>query len=283
MAKGGRDEEACKRANGRCCSRRVHGSSCRRPGRPDTRRGEVYRCGRLGWAWEAIAWAADEGIMCGIAPDLFNPSGRLTRAQQAVILYRYAHPEARAECPTPSPPTTIPAGVSGWEDTTWYAGDGTRYAEATLYAIDQPREAGWLEATCYESGNSYLSIGKGWAIPNNVDWAEVERNEDIEYVAFVWVRWALVSDDNILGDWSHDFDRLLFIPFRDSSGATITRQMYARLLAADQLIVEGYGDTIERDRGWRPDAYPLRATFDLTGDDTSLRTVLADCFPPTGP
>ncbi len=232
--------------------------------------------GGYGYAWEGIAWAVDEGIMCGIAPDLFNPSGRPTRAQLAVILYRYAHPEARADCPPPPPPTTIPAGLSAWEDTT-----NEYFAEAILYAIDQPPETGWLEARCFDSGGASLGIGYEWAIPNNVDWAEVRRNEDITYGAFVWTRWVLLPTNNFLGEWTHDSHRLSGKPFRPDTDATLTRQLLDRFLAADQFIIEAYSDTIERGWGWRPDGYPLRATFDLTGDDTALRTVLADCFPPT--
>lgn len=42
------------------------------------------------WYTQAIAWAAEAGIVTGIGEDRFDPDGILTREQLALILYRYA-------------------------------------------------------------------------------------------------------------------------------------------------------------------------------------------------
>ena len=44
---------------------------------------------------DAVAWAAGAGIVTGSGSGNFNPTGKLTREQLAVILYRYAQYEGR--------------------------------------------------------------------------------------------------------------------------------------------------------------------------------------------
>ena len=41
------------------------------------------------WYTQAVAWAAEKGIVTGIGGGRFNPDGQITREQLAVILYRY--------------------------------------------------------------------------------------------------------------------------------------------------------------------------------------------------
>ena len=41
------------------------------------------------WYTQAVAWAAENGIVTGIGGGRFNPDGQITREQLAVILYRY--------------------------------------------------------------------------------------------------------------------------------------------------------------------------------------------------
>ena len=42
------------------------------------------------WYADAVAWAAENGIVYGVTEDKFDPNGNLTREQIAAILYRYA-------------------------------------------------------------------------------------------------------------------------------------------------------------------------------------------------
>lgn len=42
------------------------------------------------WYTQAIAWAAENGIVAGVGNDRFDPNGMVTREQLAAILYRYA-------------------------------------------------------------------------------------------------------------------------------------------------------------------------------------------------
>lgn len=42
------------------------------------------------WYTEAVTWAADAGIVNGVAPGLFEPNTNITREQLATIMYRYA-------------------------------------------------------------------------------------------------------------------------------------------------------------------------------------------------
>ena len=43
------------------------------------------------WYSAAVAWAAENGVVNGVAPGQFAPDGKITREQMAVILFRYAN------------------------------------------------------------------------------------------------------------------------------------------------------------------------------------------------
>lgn len=43
------------------------------------------------WYSQAVAWAAHNGVVNGVAPGQFDPDGNVTREQMAVILFRYAN------------------------------------------------------------------------------------------------------------------------------------------------------------------------------------------------
>ena len=45
------------------------------------------------WYTKAVIWAANNGIVNGVAKNTFAPDDSITREQIAVILYRYAHEE----------------------------------------------------------------------------------------------------------------------------------------------------------------------------------------------
>ena len=58
---------------------------------PDVSIGELFGDVDTGlWYTEAVAWAAENGIVDGIGDNEFNPNGDVTREQLATILYRYA-------------------------------------------------------------------------------------------------------------------------------------------------------------------------------------------------
>ena len=42
------------------------------------------------WYTDAVAWAAENGIVNGVGDGKFDPEGTVTREQMAAILYRYA-------------------------------------------------------------------------------------------------------------------------------------------------------------------------------------------------
>ena len=42
------------------------------------------------WYTNAVAWAAENGVVCGIGNNRFDPDGEITREQMATILFRYA-------------------------------------------------------------------------------------------------------------------------------------------------------------------------------------------------
>ena len=46
------------------------------------------------WYTDAIAWAAEDGIVSGMGEGLFDPDGHLTREQLALILFRFSGAEA---------------------------------------------------------------------------------------------------------------------------------------------------------------------------------------------
>ena len=41
------------------------------------------------WYTDAVVWAAENGIVNGVAANIFDPDGEITREQMAAILYRY--------------------------------------------------------------------------------------------------------------------------------------------------------------------------------------------------
>ena len=42
------------------------------------------------WYIDAVAWAAENGIVGGVGDNRFDPNGNITREQMATILYRYS-------------------------------------------------------------------------------------------------------------------------------------------------------------------------------------------------
>ena len=72
------------------------------------------------WYSNAVAWAAQKGIVNGISETEFSPSGDLTREQLATILFRYAESAGYD--------VSASADLSGFPD----AGDIQSYAKEAL-------------------------------------------------------------------------------------------------------------------------------------------------------
>lgn len=59
------------------------------------------------WCSDAVAWARNEGIVSGKAGNTFDPQGRATRAEMAVVLHRWLNgKETGGSANTPNPPET---------------------------------------------------------------------------------------------------------------------------------------------------------------------------------
>lgn len=89
----------------------------RMDGKPDTAGGSSFTDVPRGqWYTEAVAWAAENGVVNGVGGGKFEPDGNVTREQIATILYRYA--ACAAFRPAGARTSAVPDGgaVSGWLD-----------------------------------------------------------------------------------------------------------------------------------------------------------------------
>ena len=59
-------------------------------GKPATGKGGFTDVADGAWYANAVAWAAEHGIVSGVSDSAFAPNGAITREQLAVMLYRYA-------------------------------------------------------------------------------------------------------------------------------------------------------------------------------------------------
>ena len=95
------------------------------------------------WYTDAVAWAAQKGIVNGISETEFSPSGDLTREQLATILYRYAESAGYD--------VSASADLSGFPD----AGDIQSYAtEALSWAVAQGLLQGFEDDTIRPGGTA---------------------------------------------------------------------------------------------------------------------------------
>ena len=59
-------------------------------GKPETTADNPFKDVADGtWYTDAVVWAAENGIVTGVAGGIFDPDGAITREQMATILYRY--------------------------------------------------------------------------------------------------------------------------------------------------------------------------------------------------
>ena len=49
---------------------------------------DAHRAGD--WAWEALCWAVEKGILTGRGDGILDPGGKATRAEAAAMLMRYS-------------------------------------------------------------------------------------------------------------------------------------------------------------------------------------------------
>ena len=93
------------------------------------------------WYCQAVAWAAENGIVNGMGEGLFEPNGTITREQLTVILYRY--------CQSKGIPTELSADLSGFPDS---ACVGSWSLEALQWAVGEKLIGG----TNHPDGRLYL-------------------------------------------------------------------------------------------------------------------------------
>ena len=95
------------------------------------------------WYTNAVAWAAQKGIVNGISETEFAPAGDLTREQLATILYRYAESAGYD--------VSAQADLSGFPD----AGDIQEYAtQALSWAVAEGLLQGFEDDTLRPQGNA---------------------------------------------------------------------------------------------------------------------------------
>ena len=79
------------------------------------------------WYTNAVAWAAENGVVCGIGNNRFDPDGEITREQVAAILFRYAEMK-EFETSKRGDLSTFPDGskVGSWAETAmqWAVAEG---------------------------------------------------------------------------------------------------------------------------------------------------------------
>ena len=95
------------------------------------------------WYTDAVAWAAEEGIVNGVSETQFAPGNNITREQLATILFRYAQAKGYDVSPR--------ADLSGFPD----AGDILPYAqEAMAWAVAEGLLQGFEDDTLRPQGNA---------------------------------------------------------------------------------------------------------------------------------
>lgn len=79
------------------------------------------------WYYDAVSWAAENGIVNGMGDNLFEPNGTITREQLAVILYRYSQSkgfDVDKNAPLDSFPDCSQVGIWSVDAMQWAVGQG---------------------------------------------------------------------------------------------------------------------------------------------------------------
>lgn len=154
-------------------------------GSPSASRGQDYADeGTISsYASTAVDWARDNGIITGKTGNLFDPNGRATRAQAAVILHRYMELIDSGKPETPDAPDT-PSGSRVL--VAYFSGSGN--TEAVAESIADTLDADIFEITPVDP---YTDADLNWTVSTSRVNREHENEalRDIELVADTADNW----------------------------------------------------------------------------------------------
>ena len=192
-------------------------------GQPDSDAAENYtdETSIPSWADTAVDWAQASGTITGMADGSFQPNGRATRAQVAVILMRYDSRTA----PTPEPPPeagtdVLVAYFSATGNTETIAGHLQGILDADLYEImpEVPYTSADLD---YTDSNSRSQVEGRDPDARPVISGSVENMEDYEVIFLGYPIWNGQAP-KIISTFleRYDFSGKVIVPFctSDSSG-----------------------------------------------------------------
>ena len=193
-------------------------------GQPDSDAAENYtdETSIPSWADTAVDWAQASGTITGMADGSFQPNGRATRAQVAVILMRYDSRTA----PTPEPPPeagtdVLVAYFSATGNTETIAGHLQGILDADLYEImpEVPYTSADLD---YTDSNSRSQVEGRDPDARPVISGSVENMEDYEVIFLGYPIWNGQAP-KIISTFleRYDFSGKVIVPFCTSDSSVI--------------------------------------------------------------
>ena len=193
-------------------------------GQPDSDAAENYtdETSIPSWADTAVDWAQASGTITGMADGSFQPNGRATRAQVAVILMRYDSRTA----PTPEPPPeagtdVLVAYFSATSNTETIAGHLQGILDADLYEImpEVPYTSADLD---YTDSNSRSQVEGRDPDARPAISGSVENMEDYEVIFLGYPIWNGQAP-KIISTFleSYDFSGKVIVPFCTSDSSVI--------------------------------------------------------------
>ena len=193
-------------------------------GQPDSDAAENYtdETSIPSWADTAVDWAQASGTITGMADGSFQPNGRATRAQVAVILMRYDSRTA----PTPEPPPeagtdVLVAYFSATGNTETIAGHLQGILDADLYEImpEVPYTSADLD---YTDSNSRSQVEGRDPDARPAISGSVENMEDYEVIFLGYPIWNGQAP-KIISTFleRYDFSGKVIVPFCTSDSSVI--------------------------------------------------------------
>ena len=193
-------------------------------GQPDSDAAENYtdETSIPSWADTAVDWAQASGTITGMADGSFQPNGRATRAQVAVILMRYDSRTA----PTPAPPPeagtdVLVAYFSATSNTETIAGHLQGILDADLYEImpEVPYTSADLD---YTDSNSRSQVEGRDPDARPAISGSVENMEDYEVIFLGYPIWNGQAP-KIISTFleRYDFSGKVIVPFCTSDSSVI--------------------------------------------------------------
>ena len=193
-------------------------------GQPDSDAAENYtdETSIPSWADTAVDWAQASGTITGMADGSFQPNGRATRAQVAVILMRYDSRTA----PTPEPPPeagtdVLVAYFSATGNTETIAGHLQGILDADLYEImpEVPYTSADLD---YTDSNSRSQVEGRDPDARPAISGSVENMEDYEVIFLGYPIWNGQAP-KIISTFleRYDFSGKVIVPFCTSGSSGI--------------------------------------------------------------